>query len=352
MGNWHKLKDRRRINSDVIMKVYIKDIAYYLPTKVITNEQLVQEFPEWSVEKIVDKVGIKERHVAAEDETAMDMAVSAAEVLFQQGKCQKEDIDFVLLCTQSPDYFLPSSSCLVQSRLGLRKDIGALDYNLGCSGYVYGISLAKGLVVAGIAKNVLLLTSETYNKHLHPRDKGNRSIFGDGASATVISDNGIAEIGEFQLGTNGEGANNLILKTGGMRHPDRANDLSYDEKNGNPLSSDYLFMDGSEIFAFTLTHVPKLIKKVLAKNDMEQKDVDLFVLHQANKYMLDFLKKKCKIEDDKFYYCIENVGNTVSSSIPIALVEAMKEGRVKEQQKVLIAGFGVGYSWAGTMLKF
>lgn len=335
-----------------MMKVFIKDIAYYLPTKVVTNEQLVQEFPEWSVEKIVDKVGIKERHVAAEKETAMDMAVFAAEMLFQQGKCQKEDIDFVLLCTQSPDYFLPSSSCIIQSRLGLRRDIGALDYNLGCSGYVYGLSLAKGLIVAGIAKNVLLLTSETYNKHLHPRDKGNRSIFGDGASATVISDYGIAEIGDFELGTDGEGANNLIVKTGGMRHPDKANDLIFDEKNGNPISSDYLFMDGSEIFAFTLTHVPKLIKKVLVKNKLEKTDVDLFVLHQANKYMLDFLKKKCKIEDEKFYYCIENVGNTVSSSIPIALVDAINNGKVAEQNNIMIAGFGVGYSWAGTMLKF
>ena len=334
------------------MKACIKDIAYYLPKKVVTNEQLVQEFPEWSVEKIVDKVGIKERHVAAEKETAVDMAVSAAEMLFQQGKCQKENIDFVLLCTQSPDYFLPSSSCIIQSRLGLRRDIGALDYNLGCSGYVYGLSLAKGLIVAGIAKNVLLLTSETYNKHLHPRDKGNRSIFGDGASATVISDYGIAEIGDFELGTDGEGANNLIVKTGGMRHPDKANDLIFDEKNGNPISSDYLFMDGSEIFAFTLTHVPKLIKKVLAKNNLEQTDVDLFVMHQANKYMLDFLKKKCKIDDEKFYYCIENVGNTVSSSIPIALVDAINNGKVAVQNKILIAGFGVGYSWAGTMLKF
>lgn len=352
MGNWYQFENRWWPNPNVMMKVYIKDIAYYLPTKVVTNEQLVQEFPEWSIEKIVDKVGIKERHVAAENETALDMAVSAAEKLFLQGKCQKGDIDYVLLCTQSPDYFLPSSSCIVQTMLGLRTDIGALDFNLGCSGYVYGLSLAKGLVVAGIAKNVLLLTSETYNKHLHPRDKGNRSIFGDGASATVISANGIAEIGEFQLGTDGEGANNLIVKTGGMRNPIKANDIKYDEKNGNPISSDYLFMDGSEIFAFTLTHVPKLIKKVLAKNGLEQKDVDLFVLHQANKYMLDFLKKKCKIIDEKFYYCIENVGNTVSSSIPIALVEAIKERRVVEENNLLIAGFGVGYSWAGTMLKF
>lgn len=334
------------------MKVYIKDIAYYLPQTVVTNEQLVEEFPEWSVEKITEKVGIHQRHVAADDETAADMAVKAAEELFEKGRCKKEDVDFILLCTQSPDYFLPTSACLIQNRLGLRTDIGALDFNLGCSGFVYGLSLAKGLVAGGMAKNVLLLTAETYNKHLHPRDKGNRSIFGDAATATMVSDEGIAEIGQFKFGTNGEGGNNLIVKTGGLRHPEKANDLTFDEKNGNPVSSDYLFMDGSEIFAFTLLNVPKLLKQTLQINECEKEEVDLYVLHQANKYMLDFLKKKCKIEDEKFYYCIENVGNTVSNSIPIALVEALREGRITNGQRVVIAGFGVGYSWAGSLLNF
>lgn len=334
------------------MKVYIKDIAYYLPQKVVTNEQLVEEFPEWSVEKITEKVGIHQRHVAADDETAADMAVKAAEELFKKGRCKKEDVDFILLCTQSPDYFLPTSACLIQNRLGLRTDIGALDFNLGCSGFVYGLSLAKGLVAGGMAKNVLLLTAETYNKHLHPRDKGNRSIFGDAATATMVSDEGIAEIGQFKFGTNGEGGNNLIVKTGGLRHPEKANDLTFDEKNGNPVSSDYLFMDGSEIFAFTLLNVPKLLKQTLQINECEKEEVDLYVLHQANKYMLDFLKKKCKIEDEKFYYCIENVGNTISNSIPIALAEALREGRITNGQRVVIAGFGVGYSWAGSLLNF
>ena len=334
------------------MNAYIKDLAYYLPQQIVTNEQIVEEFPEWSVEKITDKVGVHQRHVAAENETAADMAVCAAHNLFNQGKCLKEDIDYILLCTQSPDYLLPTSACLIQDKLGLRKDIGALDFNLGCSGYVYGLSLAKGLVVSGIASNVLLLTAETYNKHIHPKDKGNRTIFGDAATATVVSSEGMAEIGNFQLGTNGEGANNLIIKTGGMRHPEKANDLVFDEKNGNPISSDYLYMDGSEIFSFTLLNVPKLLKHTIEKNNITREDINLYVLHQANKYMLDFLKKKCKIDDKKFYYCIEQVGNTVSNSIPIALVEAIKENRIQSGQNVLIAGFGVGYSWAGTLLKF
>lgn len=333
-------------------KAFIKDIAYYLPRNVVTNEDIVADFPEWSVEKITNKVGVRQRHIAAANETASDMAVSAAEALFSQDRCKKTDIDYILFCTQSPDYFLPTSACLIQKRLNLKTDIGALDFNLGCSGYVYGLSLAKGLIVSGVATNVLLLTAETYNKHIHPKDKGNRTIFGDAATATVVSNEGLAEIGNFQLGTNGDGADNLIIKTGGMRHREKANDLHFDEKNGTPISSDHLYMDGSEIFAFTLSKVPKLIADTLSKNTLSSKDISLYVLHQANKYMLDFLKKKCKIEDERFYYCIENVGNTVSNSIPIALTEALKEKRIASGHKVLIAGFGVGYSWGGTILKF
>ena len=334
------------------MKAYIKDIAYYLPQKIVTNEQIVADFPEWSVEKITEKVGIKQRHIAAKDETATDLAIKAAESLFSKEFVKKEEIDYVLFCTQSPDYHLPTSACIIQHKLGLKKDIGALDFNLGCSGYVYGLSLAKGLIVAEIANNVLLLTSETYNKYIHPKDKGNRSIFGDGASATVVSRKGLAQIGDFVFGTNGEGASNLIVKTGCSRFPKVANDLHFDDTNGNPLSSDYLFMDGSEIFAFTLMNVPKLLKQTLNKNGLSKESVDLYVLHQANKYMLDYLKKKCKIEDGKFYYCLENVGNTVSSSIPIALVEAIKDGAIHNNMKITLAGFGVGYSWAGTVLYF
>ena len=185
------------------MKAFIKDIAYYLPEKVLTNEQIAEMFPEWSAEKVANKVGITERHISAADETATDMAYKAAEALFAQG-IDRSCVDFVLLCTQSGDYFLPSSACLLQDRLGLSKHCGALDFNLGCSGYEYGLAMAKGLIMAGIAKNILLLTAETYTKYIHPQDKGNRTIFGDGASASLISTEGFAEIGEFVLGTDGE----------------------------------------------------------------------------------------------------------------------------------------------------
>lgn len=329
------------------MEAYIKAIAYYLPEKVVTNEQLVEEFPEWSVDKIAKKVGINERHVAAEDETAGDLAFKAAEKLIAENNIDKESIDFVLLCTQSPDYFLPSTSCIIQSRLGLPTNCGAFDFNLGCSGYEYGLAVAKSLLISGVAKNVLLLTAETYNKHIHPKDKGNRTIFGDGASASLISDEGFAKIGEFVLGTDGSGYDRLIHKTGGLRHYQPLNDFHEDE-NGAPLSSDHLFMDGKAIFDFTSDIVPPMIDETLKKNNLTAEDVDLYVFHQANKYMINYLRKLMEIDKDKFYVFMETVGNTVSSTIPIALCEAQKEGRL--HGNVVLAGFGVGLSYGATIV--
>lgn len=328
-------------------KAFIKALNYFVPEGTLSNETLVAEFPEWSVEKIAAKVGIRSRHVAGAGETASDLAVCAAEKLFAEAPELRERVDFVLFCTQSPDYFLPTSACVIQKRLGLSTSCGALDFNLGCSGYVYGLSLAKGLVCGGVAKNVLLLTGETYSKHLHPRDKGNRTIFGDGASATVVSEEGFAEILNFSLGTDGNGAGNLIVGTGGMRARERVGDLAFDE-GGNPKSSDFLFMNGSEIFEFTLDVVPPLVRDVLAKNGLAKEDLDLVVFHQANKYMLDYLRRKLKFDESRFFISMETTGNTVSSTIPIALCEARTQNRLRGN--VLLAGFGVGYSWGGVVL--
>ena len=329
------------------MEAYIKAISYYLPEKVITNEDLVKEFPEWTVDKIAGKIGVSSRHISDEDETAGDMAIKAAKKLFSEGEVQKEDIDFVILCTQSPDYFLPSTACVIQDRLGLGTSCGAFDIDLGCSGYEYGLATAKGFIVAGIAKNILLLTSETYTKHLHPKDKGNRTIFGDGASATVVSTEGFAKIGEFSLGTDGRGAKDLIHVSGGWRNNKSLNDLTFDE-NQNPHSSDYLFMDGKAIFDFTADAVPVMVDDVLKKNGLSLDDTDLVVFHQANKYMINYLRKLIGIDKEKFYICLDTVGNTVSSTIPIALCEAKKEGKLKG--KVLLAGFGVGFSYGAVVI--
>ena len=327
-------------------KAYIKDIAYYLPDTILTNEQIAREFPEWSAEKVASKVGITERHIAAADETATDMAYQAAERLFAQG-VDRECIDFVLLCTQSPDYFLPSSACILQDRLGLSKNCGAFDFNLGCSGYEYGLAVAKGLIVAGIAHNILLLTSETYTKYLHAQDKGNRTIFGDGASATWVSTEGFAEIAEVVVGTDGSGAENLIVRSLGAKNKALMNDAQLDE-DGNLVSGDHLYMHGGNVFNFTADVVPDMVEKLLKKSGLQQDDVNLWVFHQANKYMINYLRKLLDIDKDKFYIFMEKVGNTVSSTIPIALCEARKENRL--HGNILLAGFGVGLSWGGVML--
>ena len=330
---------------------FIKAISYYLPDKKVTNEELVKEFPEWSVEKVAQKVGVDFRHLAAEDETAGDMAEKAARKLFEEYQIDPKSIDFVMLCTQSPDYFLPSTACILQNRLGIPTSAGAFDYNLGCSGCVYGMAMAKGLIAAGIAKNVLLLTAETYNKYLHPSDKSNRSIFGDGAAACLISTEGFAEIGEFSLGTDGSGANNLIVKTGASRMKEATGKFVEDEE-GHIWYDDYLYMNGGNIFNFTLEAVPIMMREILEKNRMDKDQIDYYVFHQANKFMLNTIRKVCVLPKDKFYVNLVNTGNTVSSTVLIGLKDCLDKRVIKEGDKVMISGFGVGLSWGGTILRF
>lgn len=330
---------------------YIKGISYYLPEKVVTNEELLQEFPEWSVDKVAKKVGVNSRHLAGVSETAGDMAEKAARNLFAEYGVSPEEIDFILLCTQSPDYFLPSTACILQNRLEIPTSAGALDYNLGCSGCVYGMAMAKGLIAGGIAKNVLLLTAETYNKYLHPSDKSNRSIFGDGAAACLISTEGMAEIGDFSLGTDGSGAEKLIVRTGAARYSKPTGKSEVDDE-GHTRYDDYLYMDGGGIFNFTLDAVPAMMKDILAKNSLTNDGVDYYVFHQANKFMLNTIRKVCVLPKDKFYVNLEETGNTVSSTVMIALKQCLDAETIHKGMSVMVAGFGVGLSWGGTILKF
>lgn len=324
-------------------EAYIKAITHYLPERVLTNEMLAAEFPDWSVEKINSKIGVESRRLADDHEYVSDLAVKVSQKLFDEYAVDPSSIDFVLLCTQSPDYFLPTTACLVQHRLGIPTGAGAIDFNQGCSGYIYGLALAKGLLTACIAQNILLITAETYSRHIHFSDKGNRSIFGDAAAATLISTTGFASIADFELGTDGAGGSNLMVRNGAMRHPRASTPAHVD-------MGDYLFMDGTAIFNFTLSHVPLLTSNLLRRHRIELEDVDWFVFHQANQFMLEHLRKKIGIPAEKFLVYMKSCGNTVSSTIPIVLDEARKEGLLKSGQKILLAGFGVGYSWGGTLL--
>ena len=324
----------------------INAISYYLPEEILTNEDLHEIFPDWSAEKIVSKTGIRQRKIAAENEFVSTMAIKAANKLFQENDIRPEDIKFILLCTQSPDYFLPTTACIVQHALGIPVTSGALDFNLGCSGYVYGLSLAKGLIASGEVENVLLITSETYSKHLQKEDRSVRTIFGDAASATLVDNkNEEGRLLSFVYGTDGRGAENLIVKGGGMRYPGLRH-------NGAAPAEGALYMNGAEIFAFTLRSVPAMIDQVLEKNNLGMQDIDLFIFHQANQYMLDHLRRKLEIPEERFFVHMADYGNTVSSTIPIALKDAMKQQKIKPGMKVLLAGFGVGYSWGAGIVQF
>ncbi len=333
------------------MKIGIKAIEYHLPGTILTNEQLEKEFGDWSDEKIYAKTGIKTRHISGEDECASDLGLAAAQKLFSSGAVEPQDIDFLLFASQSPDYPLPTTACILQDRLGLPHSCGALDFNLGCSAYIYGLALSKSLIQSRMARQVLLITAETYTKYIHPQDKSTRTIFGDGAAATIIGD-ADNEIGLFDFGTDGSGKDILIVPGRGSRKHSDAEIASRESGDGKPHYPHYLFMDGAEVLNFTIREVPASVERTLERHTFQKDDIDLFVFHQANKFMLDYLRKKMKIPQEKFYINLEDTGNTVSPSIPIALRRAFDDGRIRKGSKVLLSGFGVGLSWGSTIIQF
>jgi len=328
-----------------MMQATLKAIEYYLPERVLTNEELANVSSQWTGEQIESKTGIAERHIVANDEFASDLAFEAANKLFERGACAAEDIDFLLLCTQSPDYLLPTTACILQDRLGLRTSAGALDYNLGCSGYVYGLGLAKGLIETGQAQRVLLITADTYSRFIQPDDMSVRTLFGDAAAATLVvaedSTNTVPAIGPFQYGTDGRGAANLIAKNTGVR--------GESSRNGDSQS---LYMNGPEIFTFTLKAVPILVNGLLSHANIRKDDVQMFVLHQANQYMLEKLRRKIDISPDKFPIAMRDCGNTVSSTIPIALKRVWQDNQIHTGDRIMLVGFGVGYSWGATLIRW
>jgi 3-oxoacyl-[acyl-carrier-protein] synthase-3 len=336
------------------MKAAVRAIEYHLPAQVLSNDDLAQEFGSWSAEKIGAKTGINERRIAADEECASDLAEAAAVKLFEHGHCAAEDIDFVLLCTQSPDYFLPTTACVLQHRLGLRNAIGAFDFNLGCSGFVYGLGIAKGLIETGQAKRVLLLTAETYSKFINPGDRSVRTLFGDAAAATLID--GVTsnddQIGPFVYGTDGAGASHLIVPTGGMREARDECAPTVADDQGNLRSKNDLYMNGVEVFNFTLKRVPEAVRALLTQSGASLDSIDRFVFHQANEFMLEHLRRKLGLPQDRFVVSMAQCGNTVSSTIPIALRDAADRGELHAGQRVMVVGFGVGYSWASALLRW
>lgn len=333
------------------MYAAIRHISCYLPPTVLTNDELAPLAEHWTPEKIFEKTGIRERHIAAPDECASDLACRAGEQLLQEVNIDRTEIDYLIFCTQLPDYPLPTTACLLQQRLGLPTTCGALDINLGCSGYVYGLGLAQGLIETGQASRVLFLTGETYSKVLRDDDVSVRTLFGDAGSATLIESvpAGHRLIGPYVYGTDGSGGPNLILR----RNAWRSEAVSVGHHPADQDSeNDSLFMNGPEIFTFTLTAVPKAIRALLQRAERSMDEIDLFVFHQANQYMLKHLRDKIGIPEEKFVIAMEHAGNTVSSTIPYALQTALQDDRLTPGKLVMLVGFGVGYSWGATLVRW
>jgi len=331
------------------MGARIQAIEYYYPEKKITNQDLSEEFPDYDFSKFEYKIGISSRYVTSADETALDLAEKACLKLFQ--RVEKTQIDYLLYCTQSPEYIMPSTACILQDRLGLNKTIGAFDFNLGCSGYTYGLSMAKAFIESGQAQHILLVTTDTYSKYINKQDRSNRAIFGDAASASLISataDNGIYK---FKFGTDGNGFNKLIVRNGGTRYPVDQEPIERLYGRGNIYTENNLYMNGPEIFRFTSTVIPPFVEEVLAFNEIEKENVGQFVFHQANAHMLKVMRERLQLPVDKFYINLKDGGNTVSSTIPIALKNYSNQDMQLEHTSIVIAGFGVGLSWSAGLIE-
>jgi 3-oxoacyl-[acyl-carrier-protein] synthase-3 len=325
-----------------------------LPQMILDNNQLAAEFKNWTAEKILAKTGIRTRHIARPDECASDLAVGAAKKLLARNSCPREKIDYLIYCTQSPDYLLPSTACLIQERLELSNTCAALDFNLGCSGYIYGLGLAKALIESRQANEVLFLTADTYSKFINPKDQSVRTLFGDAGTATLIrAGAGPGKLaGPFVYGTDGRGKNNLIVPTRGSKQEFVNGAELFADEAGNGRTVNDLFMNGPEIFSFSLKVVPDTVSRLLEAAEVTLDQIDLFVFHQANLFMLEHLRKKLAIPRERFCIDMEDVGNTVSCTIPITLSRMIAAKKIKPGALVMLVGFGVGYSWGATLMRW
>ncbi len=320
----------------------IGPIAVHLPERIESNADLTADNPKWDMDLIASKTGVYNRHVAAPNECSSDLGVKAAEKLFAEFDIDPASIDFLFFCTQTPDYPLPTTACLIQDRLGLPTNCGALDFNLGCSGFVYGLSLCDGLIRSGAAKRILFITAETYTKLIDSKDRSLRTIFGDGAAATLVESHDAPSLWGFKFGTDGKGANTLLATQNGFRNADEA----IEPRHRRRWKSN-LYMDGPALINFTVGAIPDMLLEVLADAGMTHRDVGFYLFHQATFKMLSQLQQVMEVDEEKVPILMRDIGNTVSSTIPI-LINQMRDRRdMTREMKNLMVGFGVGWSWAG-----
>lgn len=330
-----------------VMSVSINHISVYLPENILSNAELASEF-NITEEQVFKNTHIYKRYISAPDEISSDMAVKAGNNLFAETGLNRSEIDFLIFCSEGFDYIAPATSCIIQNKLDLNTSIGCFDLPYGCSGYIYGLGIAYGLLKAGIAKKILFLTADIPSKGITKRDLELRSIFSDIATASFLTlDAGSDSKTEFVYGTDGKGAMDLYVESSAYRKP-----LNKNYKLPDDLINGQMIMNGTNIFLFAVKKVPGLIDDILNKNNLKKDDIDLYVLHQASYFMLEVIRKKTKIPKEKFFINIDDYGNSVSSTIPLALYDAQKKGILKKGMKVLLAGFGIGNSWGATIIDY
>lgn len=323
------------------MKTKITELSYYLPSSVETLDDLGRENPGWQLTAIKEKTGIDTRYVSGDKETALDLALKAAQkIIFDAQKAA--GIDLLVLVSQSPEYALPTGACILQDRLGLRTECMAFDINLGCSGFVYALSIASSLIDTGQATKGLIICADTYTKYISVNDRTCRPIFSDGAAATLLEGSQTDTIGPFQFGTDGSLYESLILRGSGARKPSLA----------SAQDRPQLEMNGSSIFMYTVSKIPINVRKLLNRCGLSLQDIDLVIFHQASKVVIESLISKLSLDRTKVFNNYTLVGNTVSSSIPIALKDAQEQGILKKGDLVLLVGFGVGFSWGITIVRW
>ncbi len=332
-----------------IKNIAIKGISGCVPKKKSLNRDLTLMSIE-EIEKFIDATGVEERRVVDENSCTSDLCFYAAEKLISDLKWDKEEIEILVFVSQTADYILPVTSAILQDRLGLSKECIAFDVPLGCSGYVYGISIISSMMNATGLKKGLLLAGDTISKIVSNNDKSTLPLFGDAGSATAFEYDINADKMYFELGTDGGGKDTIIVKDGGSRNKTNENSFEYIEyEKGIKRNSCQLVLEGMDVFSFGISQAPKSINTLLEKFELEKDTIDFFVFHQANLMMNKMIVKKLKLPNEKVPYSLKNFGNTSSATIPITIVSELKEKVLNKEANILMCGFGVGLSW-GSML--
>jgi 3-oxoacyl-[acyl-carrier-protein] synthase-3 len=325
----------------------INGLAAAVPKNTIDNYNYTQYFSKEDVKDIVDKVGIKERRFAPEGMCASDLCFAAAEQLISDMNINKEEIDLLIFVSQTPDYRMPATAIVLQHRLGLGKHTAAFDISLGCSAFVYGLSVVYGLMQSGGFRKALLLDGETRSRVYSPKDRKTAFLFGDGGVAAIIEKDEKFGKSFFSLNSDGSLADLIKMDAGGYRNPSSIETLTEKvvDDYGNTRTDEHGYMNGADVFNFVLKEIPKNFKSVLETSNNTNETIDFNLFHQANEYMNNYLAKKLKLDLDKVPSCIAQYGNTSSVSIPLTIASQL-QNKLNGQKKLMLCGFGVGMSWA------